>query len=257
MSDYLSFICPDDISSVSHDYINDIVNQVGSDYEYVFDKINQNLYFCHYLDRLSDKYDTNKIEKVCAQIDLRNAPESFYETLSKNVRQNYRTAKNRLQKDGHSYSVEVLQTNISQEETKELFSIYRERREDCDGEVSKTRQFVKSCLTLLGIEKYIDIMSEYAKVTPLFYGKIIIDGNDIGAFCEGQYNCDKNIISIGRIATKGIYYKYSPGLIMLVEIIESLKNDINYFDLTRGSEDYKFKLGGIVHNNFCFKIKVK
>ena len=39
---------------------------------------------------------------------------------------------------------------------------------------------------------------------------------------------------------------------MLIEVIESIRDEINCFDLTRGVEDYKFKLGGQLHYNFIF-----
>ena len=115
--------------------------------------------------------------------------------------------------------------------------------------IKKTVKFIARCLRLIGD---IDVLSEYSQCDSVFLSTIIIN-NEIAAYCEGGFN-NNNVLSIARVATNLDYYHFSPGQILLIETIESIRETVRYFDLTRGLEEYKFKLGGCLHNNYKFTI---
>ena len=255
-SDYLSFIYqvfnPDDVVNA----INYVLDKY-SEYKLILDKINQNNLLTKYIQRGIDSVTVIENRKDCVYIPTKRENSSFYESLSKGTRQNYRTAKNRLKNDGHTYQVRIEDGKISQEKAQRLYDLYRARRNDCDSrnELYKTvSRTLKMLAEIVLSRKPIDLLSYYAQHESVFLSGIYIDG-ELAAFCEGSYNNRNDVISIARVATNSKYYTYSPGQILLIDTIESVKNDVAYFDLTRGSEDYKFKLGGIAHSNRCFILK--
>lgn len=190
----------------------------------------------------------------CVVVPTRTDSETFVASLSKSARQNYRTALNRIRKDGLQYEVMSGFGTVSEEIAAMLLTVYRDRRADCDeanNVAGRAAGFARGVIKKALGENDIDILSDYSRKEKLFLALIRIDG-ELAAFCEGNLNNRQNCISIARVATKSDYYKYSPGNIMLIETIEKLKNEIEFFDLTRGIEDYKFRLGGVIHHNACF-----
>lgn len=190
----------------------------------------------------------------CVVVPTRTDSETFVASLSKSARQNYRTALNRIRKDGLQYEVTSGFGTVSEEIAAMLLTVYRDRRADCDeanNVAGRAAGFARGVIKKALGENDIDILSDYSRKEKLFLALIRIDG-ELAAFCEGNLNNRQNCISIARVATKSDYYKYSPGNIMLIETIEKLKNEIEFFDLTRGIEDYKFRLGGVIHHNACF-----
>ena len=109
---------------------------------------------------------------------------------------------------------------------------------------------LKRILYFSNIERKTDVLSVISVSHKVFLSEINIDGN-CAAFCEG-FRDRKGTLTIVRVATNSDYYKYSPGQILLIDTIENIKDSVQYFDLTRGTEEYKFKLGGIVHHNYCY-----
>jgi CelD/BcsL family acetyltransferase involved in cellulose biosynthesis len=96
-------------------------------------------------------------------------------------------------------------------------------------------------------------LSRYSQLCPVFLAQTFING-ELAAFCEGVLCNDGQTLCIARVATKKAYYHYSPGQILFVRAIDEIKNNVRYFDLTRGDEDYKVKLGAKPHANFLFEI---
>ena len=101
-----------------------------------------------------------------------------------------------------------------------------------------------------------DILTKYSLSHNVFISKITINSN-VAGFFEGIESSDSKILYILRVATNKKYYHYSPGQILFCNEIENLKKTYNYFDLTRGAEDYKLKLNGIIKVNHNYVIEVK
>ena len=255
-SDYLSFIydySATDLELIS--WIKHFLNEFKG-YSISLERINEN-------NRLSSvlKEATKQLnvvcrieERECVVVNTNTNTDTFVSSLSKSTRQNYRTAINRINKDGLKYKVINDYSMVSDSFQSELLNIYKERRADCDSadKVSdRTISLAKNCVKKMLGENDFDVLSEYSKKDKVFVSQIFID-DGLAAFCEGNFNNRLDCISIARVATNSQFYKYSPGMILLIDTIEQLKTNITFFDLTRGTEDYKFKLGGVIHRNVCF-----
>jgi len=252
-SDYLSFIYnSNDIETISRD-IGSILNCFKG-YKFIVNKINQNMSMYRAVEMWTSS-STAVLEKKssdCVYINT-NYIGTIYDTMTKSSRQNYRTSLNRLKKDNKSYRVEFKFSTLSKEFSLELYKLYCLRRNDCS-ENKKKRFDIGKIKRILKTTKFgmnADVLSKYGLTEPVFWAGIYID-NVLAAFCEGAYTNDKKRLCISRVATNPDFYIYSPGIIMFVDIIDKLRDDIDLFDLTRGDEDYKFKLGGVVHNNYSF-----
>lgn len=264
ISDYLLPIYSKEITV---DKLTEIVNffiEYYSAYNIVFEAINQSSRFYRVLDSTivvkGVALSLVKTKRHCVYVPLQQES-FFYETLSKNVRQNYRTGKNRISRDCLMSRVECFYGSISSALAKDLLSVYLLRRTEKDGTINSSlysqlapRQLIKSLFRILHIDKYFrstDLISNYIQTNKVLCGIMYING-EIASYFIGQINNRSECASITRVATNPKFYKYSPGLILFVEVLEQLKHSIQFFDLTRGQEDYKYKLGGIVHNNYQF-----
>lgn len=254
-SDYISFIYDDSISKDELTLICEQFFNNYSQYTIILDKFNRfNRLTNLLLSALSQKGNVTIEKKECVCVNCSQKGDIFYNTLGKSSRQNYRTAKNRLNKDGLTYRIEMGVNLLSREKIKTFQDIYSERRLDCDSQgKGKILRFVKRTVKMLLAERDIDGISDFSRNNVVFSSAIYIN-DEIAAFCEGCGNNDGKSISIARVATNKKYYKYSPGQILLIETIDKIKTKYDYFDLTRGVEDYKFKLGGVIHNNYCITI---
>ena len=76
-----------------------------SKYKFILDKINQSNPLANMLQDGIDSIKITEMEKECVYVPTNNGSTSFYESLSKSARQNYRTAKNRLKNQKISKSV--------------------------------------------------------------------------------------------------------------------------------------------------------
>lgn len=258
-SDYLSFIFG---STVTEQELYIACIEIFSgyrNYKFILDKIYNNS-LCVALNRfLEDKRLSCQVyKKECVHVVTQTESESFYKSLSKSSRQNYRTAINRIKKTGYSYEIKTDVRQVSISESEVLYEMYAERRAICDnlnlkGQlISKAREFIKGILR----ENDIDVLSDYCVKEPVFLSEILIDGK-LAAYCEGNINNDKQAILISRVAIKKEFYNFSPGHILLIDTIENVKDKFRYFDLTRGTETYKFKLGGKIHYNYCYELNPK
>lgn len=257
-SDYLSFI----FKNLDDNLLQKILNFLLIKYEnfcLYFDKINESNILCEMLQKVKTLQNCNvkSEKKECVYIPLNADMDSFYRSLSKNARQNYRTAKNRLKRDQHSYQVRTNVIKLDDLQAGTFYKLYRERRDYCDKReifIKKIRHSAKKMISFIPGFSVIDPLTLYSLQVPVFLSSIFVD-NELAAFCEGNYNNRKGTISIARIATNEVYYSYSPGQILLIETLEQLKDQIHFFDLTRGVEDYKFKLNGKKHYNYSFLLQ--
>lgn len=255
-SDYLSFIYAVYNPEAIAEAITVVLNKFPG-YQLILDKINQNNPMTKKLQEGIDTISITEIEKECVCIPTKKEYASFYESLSKSTRQNYRTAKNRLKRDKCSYQVRIKTGKIDEKQSQRLLGLYKARRGDCDKRsklIKVATKMLKTFFDRTFNSTPLDLLSYYSQREAVFLSEIYING-ERAAFCEGNYNNRADVISIARVATNSKYYIYSPGQILLIETIENIRNEVEYLDLTRGSEDYKFKLGGIKHSNRCFTLE--
>ena len=255
-SDYLSFVFADGQSSEVISMLSHLFD-LYPDYVFRADRINENCEFCKILNGFHvEGLKKEVIDKSCVHVKLDRTTPTHYDKLSKHIRQNYRTAQNRMQSD--SFEVEFTSNigPIDRTLSKHLLQIYKQRRQKCSNVGAFTfllRTIIKNILDIMRISNHKDILSEYSNCQEVFYSCLKLNG-EIASFCEGAINNNKSV-SINRVSINQQYRKYSPGLIMLVKTIDSLPKDIQYFDLTRGEEKYKYQLGGIKHLNKCYLLR--
>lgn len=253
-SDYLSYIH----GNITVDYLAEAISRIMvqyANYSFRLCKINESSLMYKAIEKLDEKVKFREAYTTSCVMVLTDYEKSFYDSLSKSKRQNFRTSLNRIEKDGHSYQIETHYGKIDNKKSVELYRVYFQRRTDCDeqpkGEFKKLYSTLRYILGVSRLGDCKDVLSNYAKNSEVFLATIKIDGI-LAAYCEGGYSNDGKRLCIARVATNSDYYKYSPGMLMFVNIIESLKNQIDCFDLTRGTEQYKFDLNGVLHLNHSY-----
>lgn len=191
-------------------------------------------------------------KEICVQINLPSKTyEDYYQSLSKHQRQNIRTAYNKLEKKGIKYHIEEYNASNSVSPTiaKKCQIMYEER---CDRKNSylnfrklrtiwrRKSNFVND-LVLSASKRHMFI---------LFFHKIPV------AFTGGYDDDNSHVYYVPRLSTNEKYLEYSAGIILVNEIVKILiNNKFSVLDLTRGTEPYKYAMGGEEH--FAFNIKCK
>lgn len=178
--------------------------------------------------------------------------DEYFSSLSKNTRQNIRTSYNRLKKDEREIELQILKKadECFEKKLKECNRIYEKRKLywKKQGKVdNKFRQWIflkrdviyKTCresdsgiIVLLNIDK---------TCSAFFVGFTFNNG-----------------IYIPRLAINMEYSRYSPGIVLVNEYLKTIQTNFNedyIFDLCRGDESYKSKLGGIKTTTYTLVLK--
>lgn len=171
--------------------------------------------------------------------------ESYYNSLSKHMKQNLRTAYNRLKTDEKEFEFECVPYSEMNGLEKELQSLYIDRQ------VSK---YKKSRLYKFFV-KYIDLGTKihHSKDIDVRAFVLRINGN-LAAYYDGIFS-DRGII-VPRFAIADGFNRYSPGVMLLNESVKYLiEEGEKSIDLTHGTEAYKLSMGGEVHQ--CVECEMK
>ena len=163
--------------------------------------------------------------------------ESYYGSLSKHMKQNLRTAYNRLKTDDGEYEFECIPYSEMKDLRKELQTLYIDRQ------ISK---YKKSRLYKYFV-KYVDLGTKIQESKNIDVRAFVLRINGkIAAFYDGIFS-DRGII-VPRLAITDGFDRYSPGVMLLNESIKYLiENGEKSIDLTHGTEGYKLSMGGEVH----------
>lgn len=243
-SDYLNFIYDD----FKDEYLRKI-------FEYLADKYGMN-YFrfenissrtSSYKSLCDESYGADKIDSLCMMIPLMDSFEDYKKKLSKSMRQNIRTANNRAERDGLSFSYRILDS-LDSETAKQLNDIRQQR-------LSKKQSDTNSALSLQArlyntarnslvkfTESPIDIMSEVEKCW-CFTAEC---NNEVAAFFYSVYKAENKTVYLILAGVNTKYEWYSPGITQLIKFIEEEigngKPNVQILDMTRGNEKYKYDL---------------
>lgn len=175
--------------------------------------------------------------------------EHYYQSLSKNNRQNLRTAYNRMNRDCVRMQFEVITGRpVPRNAHKELMEVYYNRHTLRYGvATSKIKRFY-----LL----YFDFSTKCLQKHPQNFNAVLYLNGEIAAFMSGLKDGDRDSVIIPRLSINDKYYKYSPGVVLINEtmkyIIEDM--DINVLDLSKGAEQYKLSMGGTIYPTYSLKI---
>lgn len=178
--------------------------------------------------------------------------DQYTASLSKSTRQNIRTAHNRLQKDGLSWSLQTA-TPISSAPTlwEEAMSIYIDRQIEAF-DVRK-RHSRKNTIKYY-LDKKHDSIS--LKKLPNTYISLLKINNKPAATLMGFIDTTKKSLVVPRLAMNAEHNRYSPGLILIVETLREMiaQTNIRSIDLSRGDERYKYVMGGKEYHTNEFQI---
>lgn len=178
----------------------------------------------------------------CVDIFLESDYESHFKQLSKSVRQNIRTAYNRMQKDSVDFDFHfyIGGKKIPAKIKRDSKRCYLKRQLDT---------YTHSVLTKL--KHYIGISWLRHDNFSLFLNDNAVNAtlylNGVVAACfMGSLNYSKDRVVIPRLAISADFRKYSPGYVLLCECMKYVlsKTSIQHIDLCRGTEKYKSDLGG-------------
>ncbi len=194
---------------------------------------------------------TGQSKSVCIELNSSDYG-AWFASLGKHVRQNVRTAYNRMLRDGHNfkhefYSVSGLGADINSRLGVNILgrcrSVYRRRQEN------RYRHYrgLKHRLVL----NYFNYTSLSVPGKSGFISVLYID-DQVAAFMEGYVSFSKDTLYIPRLAMDDQFSWYSPGLILVNETAKFLYNARTCdqsvkIDLSRGTEKYKLDMGGEIY----------
>lgn len=191
-------------------------------------------------------------DSICVELALQDDFEVYHKSLSKSVRQNIRTAFNRLEKDG-----------------KEIRFVF----DDKDADLNKCwslrsarlgkKNYVPNFVERLKL-RILDLLSfKFPKYRPLFIDKkshvmTAYISNELVAFFQYVIEPQNKRIVLMAVGTSIEYSKYSPGMLLIFKYIESMthEKDIDIVDFSRGNESYKYQLGGKDHMLHHIMLKI-
>lgn len=166
--------------------------------------------------------------------------DQYKSSLSKSSRQTLRTARNHLARDGKWEFRIYKGRELTSGYLLRIWRIYYKRKKAWRGKgnasYNKVAIFLKALNAMRNVVSRSLHSLEEAGLCALEF-----EGNPI-AFAV-YYNYGGNIV-VPRLAIDDSYRRYSPGLVMLDEFISQCYADgVRDFDLSRGEEDYKRRIG--------------
>lgn len=86
---------------------------------------------------------------------------------------------------------------------------------------------------------------------------VLWNKDDMIAFCTGFLTHDKKICSYPRLAINEKYNYYTPGCVLLAEVLQHYMKEgvTEHLDLSRGDEQYKFKMGANLYHTHDIVLK--
>ncbi|HBD27533.1 GNAT family N-acetyltransferase [Flavobacterium sp.] len=189
----------------------------------------------------------------CVAISLPETYEVYHASLSKSVRQNIRTAYNRLEKSNLHVQLEIFEkrdhAQINWEQLKQLYSSRNDFR--------KEKKYWKSQLYFwldYGFQHEKD-MFDFETIQKTDFTLAVLKINqEIAAYFFG-FKIEKNI-EINRVVINDDFKFFSPGLLLFNEYIKKEISQLEGIDLTVGDEKYKFDLGGKPHIIYNLKVSI-
>jgi hypothetical protein len=168
--------------------------------------------------------------------------DDYFKSLSKSTRQNYRTACNRMNRDGVSFRWKIYDGIIEKSLIDTLLEINLERTiEKNQSEFSTKRAIRKESREL----KYYSIVRSMMSEMKSCWTLVVYINDKEAGFLTGAKS--GRIIYVVMNKVKPEYEFYSPMIAAIVQLAEKLygSREIEILDFGRGTEDYKYKLGGV------------
>jgi hypothetical protein len=195
-----------------------------------------------------------KSQDVCVSIKYSDSFDEHFATFSSSVRQNVRTAYNRLKRDGKAFDLRFYdsETPMPNEVRAKVMELYLGRL------FSKYKKYKGLRLwyqRLVYMHAKHDTKSLFA-LQNQYHAILYIDG-EIAGFMSGFKDYESTKLFVPRLAICDSFRFYSPGYIMLCETMKIMieKSSIRELDLSRGDEKYKLDLGGGKYFTSSFRMR--
>ena len=241
-SDYLNFIYNDASEEDLIFIFNDIKSHYGCSKFFFEDVPQQSLLYSAIIDHYAIEVDE---KTICVELSVPKSLEAYHKCLSKNTRQNLRTATNRLIKSG-------LDIKCCFDDNKTERIEFEELREK--GLHRKYRSY--SIIERLKIHVAVILRHSFRSAPPFYTdanSRIMTAyiNNELAAFFNYGFDKVHKCIVMMAVGTSGKYWRYSPGMLLVYEYVKHAieKREIEVIDFTRGNERYKYALGGKEHYN--------
>lgn len=181
--------------------------------------------------------------------------EEWFAALSKNCRQNIRTAYNRTKRD--QIAIKIAEYNNCTDKGKS--SDYIKILSECEN-VYLQRAYSKYCgsmwhkLRRTFLLKKLHYLSRSLRLgTGFIYALKFND--EVAAFISGYRNEMLKSLEVPMLAISRKYEFYSPGYILVSEMLRRMQNlGITTLNLCNGTEKYKLDLGGDIYSTRDFTI---
>lgn len=250
-SDYMNFI----YESMDECELKELIYYIRSDNRdllLTLSMIREDTVMVHLLQSIGF---TKSEATVAVSVTLPESEDAYDAMLSKSTRQNLRTSKNRMVKDGMDYQLEYVQGTVNSDLIFHLVGIHLQRVMEINTDKSSIKKYLSSTIrkwNLRRVEMKNNIISSaMAKVERSMLIIARLNGN-IAGFMYGFI--DDGTIRIVQNCYVDDYKFYSP---MFRGAYDFAVNQISSkgftsIDFTRGGEAYKYKLGGIEIKLYSF-----
>jgi hypothetical protein len=242
-SDYYDFVYNNDVTASD---VKEIIDTIQKDFNATRVSISMVKESSIIANDLLQDDTIQKIKLPCVAIELMDSYEHYLQSLSKSVKQNIRTAYNRLKRDDLECKLTILNKNdsfnIDFKKLKDLYVLRNDSRKEKHNWKAQIFQGLNNAFS-----REVDMfdLSEL-KQTDFTLGLLEFK-NEVAAYFFGFERNGK--IEINRVVINEVFKFYSPGMILFNEYIKiAFEQDLKVIDLTNGDEKYKFDLGGSIHN---------
>lgn len=248
-SDYLNFIYRDFDGEAVEALFSDIKEKFGIN-DWFFEQLKESSALCSYI--IDRKTVLGDFKKVCVALELPESEDEYLACLSKSVRQNIRTARNRLAKDGKVLRFVLDDKDIDKQKLEALRAGRLGKKNYEPNIIKRCKSWMKELLKF----HYPDYLPFY--VDKESHVMVAYEGAEAKAFFNYGLDKPRQNIVLMAVGTDESFARYSPGMLLMLEFIKeqiSLK-EMNVVDFTRGNEFYKYALGGKDHFIFYGHVKI-
>lgn len=175
----------------------------------------------------------------------------YIKNLSKNARQNIRTAYNRMNKDEAAYNLKIFHAkDVKSQDVKSLFSLYYRRRST----KYANGKLLSPISTFFASHFKHDSISLKKSDCSLYIALYI--NNQPAAVMLGFLDKNHNSFIVPRLAIEPDFAFFSPGVVLINEAVKYFieNTDIRTIDLTKGEEKYKYQMGGTPYFTYSLHI---
>jgi len=213
-------------------------------YSIILSRINCESYFYKHI-KQNDSFNS---EEKCGKINF-TTYDDWYNSLSKHMKQNLRTAYNKISREEIVQELKIYDKNNWSKNTykRQIDEIYERRWQTKN---NAKFNFIKKIL-----RRFSNPVNKLLNQYPERLLFILCLNGKVAAFCSCIYR-DKKLY-IPRLSIDSVNFKnYDVGSLLISEVLKynNEKKLFNVIDLTRGGEPYKFKLGAIEHFNYQMQI---